>query len=196
MEAGVFIEFGVEGYAELVALAGGDDATIDLCQGLGVAVDLDDAGRADKRQRHFTVDAVYLSLGAKTAELSAIGIALDKYIHGCQTRRALIVMGGKVVSQQNQAGAGAQDGHAFSDAGTKLLEHAQLIKQFPLNGRLAAGKYQTVKVLLQISRLPQLNTTCAQLGQPRLVLGKSTLDRQHGDRLVCVIAYVRSFLPD
>ena len=28
-------------------------------------------------------------------------------IHGCQTRRALIVMSGKVVSQQNQAGAGA-----------------------------------------------------------------------------------------
>ena len=34
MEAGVFIEFGVEGYAELVALAGGDDAAIDLCQAL------------------------------------------------------------------------------------------------------------------------------------------------------------------
>ena len=44
MEAGVVVEFGVEGYAELVALAGGDDAAIDLCQGLGVAVDLDDAG--------------------------------------------------------------------------------------------------------------------------------------------------------
>lgn len=35
----------------------------------------------------------------KAAELPAVGIALDKYIHGCQTRRALIVMGGKVVSQ-------------------------------------------------------------------------------------------------
>lgn len=100
------------------------------------------------------------------------------------------------MSQQNQAGAGAQDGHTFSDTGTKLLEHAQLIKQFPLNGRLAAGKYQTVKVLLQISRLPQLNTACAQLGQSCLVLGKSALDRQHGDRLVCIIAHVRSFLLD
>ena len=57
MEAGVFVEFGVEGYAELVVLAGGDDAAIDFGQGLGIAVDLDDAGRADKRQRHFTVDA-------------------------------------------------------------------------------------------------------------------------------------------
>ena len=28
----------------------------------------------------------------------------------------------------------------------------------------AAGKYQTVKVLLQISRLPQLNTVCAKPG--------------------------------
>lgn len=73
-------------------------------------------------------------------------------------------MGGKVVSQQNQAGAGARDGHAFNNAGAKLLEHAQLIKQLPLNGRLAAGKYQTVKVRLQISRLPQLNTARAQLG--------------------------------
>ena len=108
----------------------------------------DDAGRADKRQRHFTVDAGYLSLGSKAAELSAVGIALDKYIHGCQTRRALIVMGGKVARQQNQAGAGAQDGHAFSDTGTKPLEHPQFLKQLALNGRLAAGKYQTVKVLL------------------------------------------------
>ena len=141
MEAGVFIEFGVEGYAELVALAGSDDAAIDFGQGLGVAVDLDDAGCADKRQRRFTVDAGYLPFGSKAAELPAVGIALDKYIHGCQTRRALIVMGGKVARQQNQAGAGAQDGHAFSDTGTKLLEHAQLVKQLPLNGRLAAGKY-------------------------------------------------------
>ena len=99
MEAGVFVEFGVECYAELIVLAGSDDAAIDFGQGLGVAADLDDAGRADKRQRHFTVDAGYLPLGSKAAELPAVGIALDKYIHGCQTRRAFIVMGGKVVSQ-------------------------------------------------------------------------------------------------
>ena len=99
MEAGVFVEFGVEGYAELIVLVGSDDAAIDFGQGLGVAVDLDDAGRADKRQRRFAVDAGYLPLGSKAAELPAVGIALDKYIHGCQTRRAFIVMGGKVVSQ-------------------------------------------------------------------------------------------------
>ena len=164
MEAGVFVEFGVEGYAELVVLAGGDDAAIDFGQGLGIAVHLNDAGRADKRQRHFTVDAGYLPLGSKAAELPAVGIALDEHIHGCQARRPLIVVGGKVARQQNQAGAGAQDGHAFSDTGTKLLEHAELGKQLPLNGGLAAGKYQTVKVLLQISRLPQLNTVCAKPG--------------------------------
>ena len=196
MEAGVFVEFGVEGYAELVVLAGGDDAAIDFGQGLGIAVHLNDAGGADKRQRHFTVDSGYLSLGSKAAELPAVGITLDKYIHGCQSRRALIVMDGKVVGQQNQAGAGAQDGHAFDNAGTKLIKHAKLGKQLALNGGLAAGEDQTVKVLPQISRLPQFNTTCAQLGQPRLVLGKSALDRQHGDRLVCIIAHVRSFLLD
>ena len=57
MEADVFIEFRMEGYAELVALTGGDDTAVDFGQGLGVAVDLDDAGRTDKRQWHFTVDA-------------------------------------------------------------------------------------------------------------------------------------------
>ncbi len=131
MEAGVFVEFGVEGYAELVVLAGGDDAAIDFGQGLGIAVHLNDAGRADKRQRHFTVDAGYLPLGSKAAELPAVGIALDEHIHGCQARRPLIVVGGKVARQQNQAGAGAQDGHAFSDTGTKLLEHAELASSFP-----------------------------------------------------------------
>ena len=30
VEAGVFVEFGVEGYAELVALAGGDDSAVDF----------------------------------------------------------------------------------------------------------------------------------------------------------------------
>jgi len=105
-------------------------------------------------------------------------------------------MGGKVARQQNQAGASSQYRHTFNNAGAKPLEHIEFGKQLPLNGRLAAGKYQTVKVLLQISRLPQLNTTCAQLGQPCLVLGKSTLDRQHGDRLVCIIAHVRSLLLD
>ena len=48
MEAGVFVEFGVEGYAELVALTGGDDTAVDFCYDLGVAVDLDDAGCTDK----------------------------------------------------------------------------------------------------------------------------------------------------
>ena len=83
MEAGVFVELGVEGDTELIVLTCGDDAAIDLCQGLGVAVDLDDAGRADKRQRHFTVDAGHLALGAKTDELSAISDALNEYVHGC-----------------------------------------------------------------------------------------------------------------
>ena len=99
MEAGVVVELGVEGDTELIVLTGGDDAAIDLGQGLGIAVDLDDAGRADKRQRHLTVDAGDRSLSTKAAELPAVGISLDKYIHGCQTRRALIVMGGKIVSQ-------------------------------------------------------------------------------------------------
>ena len=99
MEAGILVEFGVEGYSELVALAGCDDAAIDFGQGLGIAAHLDDAGCADKRQRHFTVDAGYLPLGSKAAELPAVGIALDKYVHGCQTRRPLIVVGGKVMSQ-------------------------------------------------------------------------------------------------
>lgn len=98
MEAGVFIEFGVEGYAELLPWRAATMRPSDLCQGLGVAVDLDDAGRADKRQRHFTVDARLPAPWCENAELPAVGIALDKYIHGCQTRRALIVMGGKVVS--------------------------------------------------------------------------------------------------
>ena len=30
MEAGVFVEFGVEGYAELAALTGGDDTAVDF----------------------------------------------------------------------------------------------------------------------------------------------------------------------
>ena len=126
-------------------------------------MDLDDAGRTDKRQRHFTVDAGYLPLGSKAAELSAIGIALNEHIHGCQTRRALVVMGGKVMSQQNQAGACAQNGHALNNAGSKRIEHPQFVKQLALNGGLAAREDQAVKVLLQIGRLPQLNTACAQL---------------------------------
>ena len=96
MEVGVFVELGVEGDAELVALAGGDDAAIDVSQSLGIAVHFDDAGRTDKRQRHFTVDAGYLPLGSKAAELPAVGIALNEHIHGCQARRPLIVVGGKI----------------------------------------------------------------------------------------------------
>lgn len=65
MEAGVVVELGVEGDAELVVLTGGDDAAIDFGQGLGIAVHLDDAGCTDKRQRHFTVDTVYPPLVRK-----------------------------------------------------------------------------------------------------------------------------------
>ena len=110
-------------------------------------MDLDDAGRADKRQRHFSVDAGYLPLGSKAAELPAVGIALDKYIHGCQTRRALIVVGGKIACQENQAGAGAQDGHAVRNASAKVLEHPKLSKEFALNSRLADGEDTTYGVI-------------------------------------------------
>lgn len=128
MEAGVVVELGVEGDAELVVLTGGDDAAIDFGQGLGIAVHLDDAGCTDKRQRHFTVDTVYPPLGAKAAELSAIGITLNEHIHGCQARRPLIVVGGKVARQQNQAGASPQYRHAFNNADAKPLEHTEFGK--------------------------------------------------------------------
>ena len=89
MEAGVFIEFGVEGLRRAGCPGGRRRCGHRPLPSLGVAVHFDDAGRADKRQRHFTVDAGYLPLGSKAAELPAVGIALDEYIHGCQTRRAL-----------------------------------------------------------------------------------------------------------
>ena len=87
-------------------------------------MDLDDAGCTDKRQRYLAIDSGHLSLGSKTAELSAVGVALDEHIHGRQTWRALIVMGGKIVRQQNQAGAGAQHGHALSNTPAEFFEHA------------------------------------------------------------------------
>ncbi len=70
--------------------------------------------------------------------------------------------GRKGRAQQNEAGAGAEGGDAFGDAGTKRFEHSQVIKQLPLYGGLAAGEYQAVQVLLQIGRLPQLDGGAAE----------------------------------
>ena len=52
MQARILVEFGVEGDAELTLLTCGDDAPVDVREHLDVGSGLDDARRADKRERY------------------------------------------------------------------------------------------------------------------------------------------------
>ena len=78
--------------------------------------------------------------GAKAAELSAIGIALDGNIHGCKARRAAV----HLLGEQNQPCARAKYRHAVRNALSERFEQIQFAEQLAHDGTLAARQNQPV----------------------------------------------------
>ena len=86
MEAGIVVELGVESGGELIALAGGNDMSIDSCEGLAVVGgDRLDIGCTDESHGHIGADVCDRANGVETAQLTTVGITTHLDVHRAQT---------------------------------------------------------------------------------------------------------------
>ena len=86
MEAGIVVEFGMEGGGELVALAGGNDVAINSGEGLAVVGgDRLDIGCTDESHGHIGADVCDRANGVETAQLPTVGITSHLDVHRAQT---------------------------------------------------------------------------------------------------------------
>ena len=86
MEAGIVVELGVESGGELIALAGGNDMSIDSSEGLAiVGGDRLDVRGTDEGHGHIGADVCDRANGVKTAQLPTVGITSHLDVHRAQT---------------------------------------------------------------------------------------------------------------
>lgn len=87
MDAGISIEFRMEGGDELTALLGGNDMAIHLSQDLGLAIHLINIRSTDEGHRDMLTDSRDILLCIETAKLAAIGIAPHVNVHCAEVHR-------------------------------------------------------------------------------------------------------------
>ena len=86
MEAGIVVELGVESGGELIALAGGNDMSIDSSEGLAVVGgDRLDIRCTDEGHGYLLTNASDGACGVKTAQLPTVGITSHLDVHRAQT---------------------------------------------------------------------------------------------------------------
>ena len=83
--------------------------------------------------------------------------------------------------EQDQAGADGEDRQSSLDAFLQRLEETEIMEEFSLHGRFAAGQGEQVDVALQIGKLPYLERLRALRPPVRRHLGKRPLHRQHSN---------------
>lgn len=149
MEAGIVVELGVESGGELIALAGGNDMSIDSCEGLAVVGgDCLDIGCTDEGHGHIGADVCDRANSVETAQLTTVGITTHLDVHRAQT----------TFGEQDHAGTGAEDGHTVEDGLADRDEESEFVEEAHLDGTLSARENEAVFRLLPVFQLAQLES--------------------------------------
>ena len=149
MEAGIVVEFGVESGGELIALAGGNDMSIDSSEGLAVVVgDRLDIGCTDEGHGHIGADVCDRANSVETAQLTTVGITTHLDVHRAQT----------TFGEQDHAGTGAEYGHTVEDGLADRDEESEFVEEAHLDGTLSARENEAVFRLLPVFQLAQLES--------------------------------------
>ena len=149
MEAGIVVELGVESGGELIALAGGNDMSIDSCEGLAVVGgDRLDIGCTDESHGHIGADVCDRANGVETAQLTTVGITTHLDVHRAQT----------TFGEQDHAGTGAEYGQAVEDGLADWGEESEFVEEAHLDGTLSARENEAVFRLLPVFQLAQLES--------------------------------------
>ena len=172
MDCRVFVEFGVECGDELIVLPRRNDLAVDNGERLRAARHRLDVGRADEghRQRAESLEAV---VREEAAELAAVGIALDRDVHGREARNTAV----DLLCEQDESGAGAKDRHSFRDARAERIEQVEVVQQAAHDRALAAGDDEAVERLFEVACLPDLKMRLAQTVEHGGVLRERALKR-------------------
>ena len=149
MEAGIVVELGVESGGELIALAGGNDMSIDSSEGLAVVGgDRLDIGCTDEGHGYLLTNASDGACGVKTAQLPTVGITTHLDVHRAQT----------TFGEQDHAGTGAEYGHTVENGLADWGEESEFVEEAHLDGTLSARENEAVFRLLPVFQLAQLES--------------------------------------
>ena len=149
MEAGIVVEFGVESGGELVALAGGNDMSIDSSEGLAVVGgDCLDIGCTDEGHGYLLTNASDGACGVKTAQLTTVGITTYLDVHRVQT----------TFGEQDHTGTGAEDGHTVEDGLADRDEESEFVEEAHLDGTLSSRQDQSILWVLPVFQLAHLKS--------------------------------------
>ena len=172
MNCRVFVEFGVECGDELIVLPRRNDLAADNGERLRAARHRLDVGRADEghRQRAESLEAV---VREEAAELAAVGIALDRDVHGREARNTAA----DLLCEQDESGAGAENRHSFRDARAEHIEQVEVVQQAAHDRALAARNDQTVERLFEVACLTDFEMRLAQTVEHGGVLRERALKR-------------------
>ena len=149
MEAGIVVEFGVESGGELVALAGGNDMSINSGEGLAiVGGDRLDVRGTDEGHGYLLTNASDGACGVKTAQLPTVGITSHLDVHRAQT----------TFGEQDHAGTGAEDGHTVENGLADWGEESEFVEEAHLDGTLSSRQDQSILWVLPVFQLAHLKS--------------------------------------
>ena len=172
MEAGIVVEFGVESGGELIALAGGNDMSIDSSEGLAVVGgDCLDIGCTDEGHGHIGADVCDRANSVETAQLTTVGITTHLDVHRAQT----------TFGEQDHTGTGAEDGHTVEDGLADRDEESEFVEEAHLDGTLSARENEAVFRLLPVFQLAQLESLDSQALEHLLMFDKGPLQGEYCD---------------
>ena len=149
MEAGIVVELGVESGGELIALAGGNDMSIDSSEGLAVVGgDRLDVRGTDEGHGYLLTNASDGACGVKTAQLPTVGITTHLDVHRAQT----------TFGEQDHAGTGAEYGHTVENSLADWGEESEFVEEAHLDGTLSARQDQSILWVLPVFQLAHLKS--------------------------------------
>ena len=109
----------------------------------------------------------------ETAELAAVGVALDRNIHSREARNTAV----HLLCEQDKTRAGAENGHSLQNTLAERVIQRKVVQQAAHDRALAAGDDEAVERLFEVARLTDFEMRLPKAVEHGGVLGERALKR-------------------
>ena len=157
---------------ELIVLPRRNDLAADNGERLRASRHRLDVGGADEghRQRAESLEAV---VREEAAELAAVGVALDRNIHGREARNTAV----HLLCEQDKTRTGAENGHSLQNTLAERVIQRKVVQQAAHDRALAAGDDEAVERLFEVACLTDFEMRLSKTVEHGGVLGERALKR-------------------
>ena len=161
----------------LIFVADSYDVVIDCRENFHIVRCLGNIRCTNEGHRNFAEPFQFMN-GVEASKLTAVRISADRHGHGLEMNGWIAF---NVVGQKDHAGAGGEHRKAGENLIPERIKHAKLTEQLVLDSRFASREHKSVKILLAVCRLTQLDALSAELFKHLFMLYKCSLNSEHCD---------------